>query len=187
MKISHRSALVQAGAAVAIGGIALAAVVYWSSGKDKPDPCKPATQGSVDLTASALCKALGKADLPKVLNIPKAKTEFGGAMSQPVQGGDPSVHVAYVVGQYSVIVATHKPGTVKETEKVAGHSATLVIGTSSGKQLYNLAVSYDAAGTGFYTVDVLMADGTQMTQDNASQLEHAVAEKVLPTLPDWRS
>lgn len=187
MNISHRSTLIQAGVALGIGGIALAAVVYWSqSATDKPDPCKPATKAAEDVTGSALCKALRGADLPKLLGIPGARTAFGGAMAQPVQGGEPSVHVAYVAGQYTVILATHKPGSVKETEKVAGHPATLVTGTSSGKEIYNLAVDYDAAGSGFYTVDVMMTDGTPMPKDTAAQFERAVAAKVLPTLPEWR-
>ena len=93
--------------------------------------------------------------------------------------------MAYIAGQYTVIVATQKPGTVKETEKVAGHAATLVTGTSNGKELYNLAVDYDAAGSGFYTVDVLMTDDTAIATDTAAQFERVVAAKVLPTLPDW--
>ncbi|NUR62292.1 MAG: hypothetical protein HOV87_27075 [Catenulispora sp.] len=188
MNISRRSTLIQAGAALAIGGIGLAAVVYWSqSATEKSDSCKPASKAAEDVTGSVLCKALRDADLPKLLGIPGARTAFGGAMAQPVQGGEPSIHVAYVAGQYTVIVATHKPGSVKETEKLAGHAATLVTGTSSGKELYNLAVDYDAAGTGFYTVDVLMTDGTPMTKDTAAQFERTVAAKVLPTLPEWRS
>lgn len=186
MDISHRNTLIQAGVAVGIGGIALVAVVYWSqSATDKPDPCKPATKAAEDVTGSTLCKALRDADLPELLGIPGARTAFGGAMAQPVQGGEPSIHVAYIAGQYTVIVATHQPGSVKETEKVAGHPATLVTGTSSGKELYNLAVDYGAAGSGFYTVDVMMTDGTALTQDTAARLERAVAAKVLPTLPEW--
>ncbi|WP_344658165.1 DUF6215 domain-containing protein [Catenulispora subtropica] len=186
MKFSHRSTLVQVGAALVLGGAAVGVAVYWSS-PDHPDPCKPATQEAANLTGSNLCKALRKADLPTVLGIPKAKTEFGGAMAQPgANGAEPSVHVLYTAGPYEVIVATHRPGSVKETEKVAGHSATLVTGTAGGRQLYNLVVSYDAAGSGFYSVDVLKTDGTTMTQDDSARLERAVAEKVLPTLPEWK-
>ena len=189
MKISHRSTLFQAGAALAIGGVALTAVVIWSnSSTRKPDPCKPATKSAEDTTGAAMCKALKDADLPKLLGVPGAQTGFGGAMAQPVQGGEASIHVAYLAGQYTVIVATQKPGTVKETEKLAGHAATVVSGTVSGKQVTKLEVGYDAAGsTGYYTVNVLMTDGTPMAQDTAAQLDRAVAAKVLPTLPEWRN
>lgn len=187
MKISHRSTLFQAGAALAIGGVALTAVVIWSNSSTDQEQCKAASKSAEDVTGATLCKALEHAGLPKLLGIPGAQTAFGGAMAQPVPGGEPSIHVAYIAGQYTVIVATQKPGTVKETEKVAGHAATLVSGTSNGKQVTKLEVAYDAAGTGYYTVNVLMTDGTPMTQDAAGQFDRAVAAKVLPTLPEWRS
>ncbi|GAA2058144.1 hypothetical protein GCM10009839_79740 [Catenulispora yoronensis] len=190
MNFSHSSARIQILAALVIGGIGVGAVVYWSNSSTtgtEVKPCKPASQSAVDVSASTLCTALQKADLPTLLGIPKAPSEFGGAMSQPVEGGDPSVRVLYAVGPYSVILSTHKPGKVKETEKVAGHPAALVTGTAGGRQLYNLAVDYDSAGTGYYALDVMMTDGTPITQDTAGKLERAVAEKVLPTLPEWRS
>jgi len=188
VKFSHRSTLVQVGAALLLGGVVVGVVAYWSSSDDDPKPCKPASQSATNLAASNLCTALGKADLPKVLGIPKAQTAFGGAMTQPSDnGGEPSVHVLYSVGPYEVILATHKPGTVKETEKIAGHAATTVTGTAGGRQLYNLVVSYDAAGSGFYSVDVMRPDGTPMTQDDSLRMARAVAEKVLPTLAEWRN
>lgn len=188
MKFSHRSTLVQIGAALVLGGAVVGLVAYWSSASDDPQPCKPASQSATNLTAANLCTALGKADLPKVLGLPKADAAFGGAMTQPGDnGGEPSVHVLYSVGPYEVIVATHKPGTVKETEKIAGHAATTVTGTAGGRQLYNLTVSYDAAGSGFYSVDVMKTDGAPMTQDESLRLERAVAAKVLPTLAEWRN
>jgi hypothetical protein len=185
VNFSHRSTLVQVVAALVLGGAGVGAVAYWSAGSGQAQPCKPASQSAADLTGSDLCNALRKADLPAVLEVPKAKAAFGGAITQPGASAEPSVHVLYTVGPYEVIVATHKPGSVKGTEKVAGHAATLVTGTASGRQLYNLVVSYDAAGTGFYSVDVLKSDSSVMTQDESVRLERMVAEKVLPRLAEW--
>lgn len=187
MAVSHRSTLIQVAAALAVGGAVVGGIAWYGTKGDDPKPCKAASRNPADVTGAQLCSALKKAGLPALLGIPKAAAEYGGAMTQPVEGGEASVHVLYTVGPYSVIVSTHKPGSVKAKEQVAGHAAALVAGTSSGHQLYNLVVSYDAAGTGFYSVDVMMTNGAAMTEDDAGRLERTVATKVLPTLPEWKS
>jgi len=179
--------MVQVAAALVVGGAVVGGIAWYSTTGGDKKPCQAASQNANDVTGAQLCSALQKADLPALLGVPKAPAAFGGAMTQPVQGGEESVHVLYTVGQYSVILSTHKPGSVKAKEQVAGHAAALVAGTSSGHQLYNLVVSYDAAGTGFYSVDVMMTNGAPMTEDDAGRLERAVAAKVLPTLPEWKS
>ncbi|MEY9855347.1 hypothetical protein ABH935_000946 [Catenulispora sp. GAS73] len=193
MKIAHRGTRFQLTAALALGGVVVAAAVAMNVGGKggDPDPCQPASQSSADRDGAKLCAALEKADLPALLGAPGAKTAYGGQMAVP--GSTPAdyqeVHVEWIVGQYSVILSTSKSATVKPTEQLAGHPAALLSGATAGHQVNRLEVAWTAGGAaaGIYAVDVMMADGSAMAQSDAGRLERVVAAKVLPGLPEWRA
>ena len=188
MQVPHRGTRFQLTAALALGGLVVAAAVVWNaggSGGASTDPCQPASQSAADKTGAQLCTALRNAGLPALLGIPNAKQAYGGQMTVP--GSTPEVHVEWNVGQYSVILSTGQATMPKPTEQLAGHPAALLSGTSGSKQVNRLEVARDASGDGgIYAVDVMMADGSPMTQSDAGRLERSVAAKVLPGLPEWR-
>jgi len=202
VKFSHRGTLIQAAAALVVGGIVVGAVAYWSSDKgvhasksapkSGSDGCQPASQGAADTTAAQMCVALRNAGLPELLALPTAPAFYGGQATVPdsAPGSYREVKVMYSVGPYMVIVTTIKSGQIKtqEQRQVAGHPAAVVFGTSNGQKLNRLGVSMDAANTGgYYVVDVMKGDGSAIPQDATVTMESAIATKVLPALSGWHA
>ncbi|MFD0633245.1 DUF6215 domain-containing protein [Catenulispora yoronensis] len=189
-------------AAAAVGALGVGAVVggvWWSgrtTGAAEPrSACATTSRHALDVTAARLCVALSDGGLPEILGVPGERTRQGMWFGAPDSSreSDDIVHEMVQVGPYSVAIVRYRGFPLTEMEgggklTVGGHRADWFTTTTNGEQSWTVEAAWDAADSGAGTYSVLISnDRSPLGKEESLRLSTAIAEKVLPTLPDWRS
>lgn len=191
--------------AAVLGVLATAAAggVWWSGRSHdshdheaKPSAmCTPTSQRAQLLAEAQLCAALRDGGLPELLGVPGERTRQAMAFGGP--GGDDDsdavVHEVVRVGPYTVSLSQHRGFPLTDMLDggrltVAGHRADWFSASTNGEQFWTVEAAWDVtdSGAGVYSVEVAN-EHAPLSKEETLRLSTAVAERVMPRLPGWRS
>lgn len=199
-RVLGKQGAIAACAAVGVLGVGLVAGGIWWSGRSheaKPEAamCTTTSRHAKDVAVARLCTALRDGGLPELLGVPGERTvqemSFGAPNSD--DDSDDMVHEVVRVGPYSVALVQYRGFRLTDMQDggrltVAGHQADWFSATANGERFWTVEAAWDRTDTGAGNYSVYVTnDKSPLSKEETLRLSIAVAEKVLPTLPDWRS
>jgi len=185
-------------AAGILGAGAVAGGVWWSGRGDEVKPvamCTTSSRHARDVAVAKLCAALRDGGLPALLGVPGEQTRQAMSFGGPGSGADSDdmVHEVVRVGPYSVAVTQYRGFRLNDAQDggrltVAGHRADWYSASANGEQFWTVEAAWDADDSGLGNYSVLVSnDQAPLGKEETLRLSIAVAQKVLPTLPEWRA
>ncbi|NUR26241.1 MAG: hypothetical protein HOV83_10405 [Catenulispora sp.] len=197
--MKKRGAVAVAAAGVLAAG-AIAGGVWWS-GRSHEHEAKPSamctttSQHAQARAVAQLCAALRDGGLPELLGVPGERTQqamsFGGPGSD--EDSDAVVHEVVRVGPYTVSLSQHRGFPLTDMLDggrltVGGHRADWFSASANGERFWTVEAAWDVtdSGAGVYSVEVAN-EHAPLGKEETLRLSTAVAEKVMPRLPGWRS